>query len=38
MASINLYKIDSNKIDDFLQDIKNSDFVKKNNNIINRRC
>ena len=29
MASINLYKIDLNKIDDFLQDIKNSDFVKK---------
>ena len=34
MASINLYKIDSNKIDDFLQDIKNSDFVKKTTTLL----
>ena len=31
MASVNLYKIDSNKINDFLQDINNSDFERKTN-------
>lgn len=31
MASVNLYKIDSNKIKDFLQDINNSDFERKTN-------